>query len=118
MAHFAQIQNGIVTRVIVVANQELLVDGIESEAKGVEFCQSLFGGIWVQTSYNSTIRKNFAGIGFAYDDQLDAFIPIKPYPSWILNKDTCKWFAPISMPIDGNFYNWDESTKNWIEVTL
>lgn len=93
MAHFAQLdESNIVTQVIVVHNNELLDNGVESEAKGVAFCQSLLGGNWVQTSYNSNIRKNFAGIGFTYDQTRDAFIPPKPEEgNWVLNEDTCLW---------------------------
>lgn len=117
MAHFAQIENGIVTQVIVVANEELLLNGVENEAKGVAFCQSLFGGTWVQTSYNGNIRKNYAGMGYTYDEQRNAFISPRPYPSWTLVEETCQWTAPIPMPTDGN-YQWDEATTNWIKVTL
>ena len=93
MAHFAQLdESNIVTQVIVVHNNELLDNGVESEAKGVAFCQSLLGGNWVQTSYNGNIRKNFAGIGYTYDQTRDAFIPSKPEEgNWVLNEDTCIW---------------------------
>jgi hypothetical protein len=93
MAHFAQInENNIVTQVIVVHNNELLDNGVESEAKGIQFCQSLFGGNWIQTSYNGNIRKNYAGIGYVYDAQKDAFIPPKPeIGEWILDEETCLW---------------------------
>lgn len=92
MAHFAELdENNVVKQVIVVHNNELLDNGFESEAKGIAFCQSLFGGNWKQTSYNNNIRKNFAGIGYTYDEQRDAFIPPKPEGDWILNEDTCQW---------------------------
>ena len=93
MAHFAQLDdNNLVTQVIVVANEELLDNGIESEFKGIEFCQLLLNGNWRQTSYNGIIRKNFAGIGYIYDPIRDAFIAPKPeIGEWILNEDTCKW---------------------------
>ena len=93
MAHFAELDaTNTVTQVIVVHNNELLDNGIESEAKGIAFCQSLFGGNWVQTSYNASIRKNFAGIGYTYDPVRDAFIPPKPEEgNWVLNEDTCRW---------------------------
>lgn len=118
MAHFAQLdQNNLVTQVIVVANQECLDEnGAESETVGVAFCQSLFGGDWKQTSYNGSIRKNYAGIGYTYDSVRDAFIPPKPYASWTLNEDTCLWDAPIAYPTDGKRYAWDEATTNWIEA--
>lgn len=74
MAHFAEISNGVVQRVIVVHNNELLVDGVETESKGVEFCHNLFGGTWIQTSYNNNFRSKYAGIGFTYDADLDEFI--------------------------------------------
>jgi hypothetical protein len=93
MAHFAQLdENNVVLQVIVVHNNELLIDGIESEAKGIEFCQSLFGGNWIQTSYNGTIRKNYAGIGYTYDATRDAFIAPKPDGvDWTLDEQTCIW---------------------------
>lgn len=116
MAHFAQIdENNIVTQIIVVSDAELIDNGTESEAKGIAFCQSLFGGEWKQTSYNGNFRKNYAGIGFTYDAQRDAFIPQKPYPSWILNENTCLWDAPTPMPTDDKRYSWDEATTSWIE---
>jgi hypothetical protein len=93
MAHFAEIdETNTVVQVIVVHNNELLDNGVESEAKGVAFCQSLLGGNWVQTSYNGNIRKNYAGIGFTYDAVRDAFIPPKPTEGeWVLDEDTCNW---------------------------
>lgn len=96
MAHFAQIdENNVVLQVIVVNNDELLDNGVESEAKGIVFCQSLFPNtVWVQTSYNATIRKNYAGIGYTYDASLDAFIPPQPDSSCIFNPETCKWEEP------------------------
>lgn len=119
MAHFAKLDsNNVVTEVIVVHNNELLDNGVESEAKGIAFCQSLFGGNWKQTSYNATMRKHFAGIGFTYDQGLDAFIPPKPYNSWVLNTTTCVWEAPIPMPTDGKVYSWDEATTSWVEVQV
>ena len=95
MAHFAELDaTNTVTQVIVVHNNELLDNGVESEAKGIAFCQSLFGGNWVQTSYNASIRKNYAGVGCTYDPVRDAFIPPKPEEgNWVLNEDTCRWEA-------------------------
>lgn len=118
MAHFAEIgPDNTVLRVIVVNNNELLDEnGNESEAKGVEFCRNLLGGVWVQTSYNGTFRKNYAGAGFTYDSTRDAFIAPQPFQSWSLNEDTCRWESPIPMPIDGNVYHWDEQTVSWKEV--
>lgn len=117
MAHFAQLdENNIVQQVIVVHNNELLDEnGIEQESKGIQFCQSLFGGNWIQTSYNSTFRKNFAGIGYTYDSTKDAFISPKPYNSWLLNEDTCQWEAPIPYPTDYKLYRWDEDSLSWVE---
>ena len=120
MAHFAQLdENNMVTQVIVVHNNELMHEGVEQEAKGVAFCQSLFGSQtnWKQTSYNGNMRKNYAGVGFTYDAGRDAFIAPKPYPSWVLDEATCQWNAPMPMPQDNKIYRWDEPTVSWIEVT-
>jgi len=118
MAHFAQLDEAnIVIQVIVVNNDELLENGIESESKGIAFCQLLFGGNWVKTSYNAAIngfRKNYAGIGFTYDPIADHFFAPQPYPSWILDANA-KWQAPIPMPTDGKNYIWDETTTSWID---
>lgn len=117
MAHFAQLdENDVVTQVIVINNQEMMANGVESEATGFAFCYSLYGGNWRQTSYNGKFRKNFAGPGFKYDRERDAFIPPRPYPSWTLNEETCRWQAPALMPDDGNSYNWDEDNQTWVEV--
>ena len=118
MAHFAEIDNNnIVLRVIVVDNKELLDNnGVEREFLGQTFCYNLLGGTWVQTSYNNTFRKNYAGVAYTYDRIRDAFIPPKPYPSWILNEDTCLWNAPLLYPEDGKQYAWNEETLSWIEV--
>jgi hypothetical protein len=115
MAHFAKIENGVVTQVIVVNNNELLVDGIEVESKGIEFCQSLFGGTWKQTSYNGTIRKQYAGIGYTYNETADVFITPKPYPSWSLDANY-DWQAPVERPADGKLYSWDEANQVWVEL--
>ena len=117
MAHFAQLdENNTVTQVIVVANDELLLDGVESETKGVIFCKSLFGEDtrWVQTSYNNNKRKNYAGIGYTYDPVNDHFFAPQPYPSWTLDADA-KWQAPVAYPTDGEVYVWDESIGNWVK---
>jgi hypothetical protein len=117
MAHFAKLnEQNIVTQVIVVANEELLENGVESEDKGIAFCQSLLGGQWKQTSYNGNIRKNYAGVGYTYDSGRDAFIPPQPYPSWTMSEETCLWSAPTPMPIDDKRYSWDEATLAWVEV--
>ena len=113
MAHFAQLENNIVTKVIVVANQDILDEnGQESEQKGIDFCSNLLGGTWKQTSYNARIRKNYAGIGYKYDATLDAFIPPQPFASWTLDENA-QWKAPVAMPTDGKQYTWDEATKSW-----
>ena len=118
MAHFAKLnENNIVTEAIVVNNNELLDNGVESESKGVAFCQSLFGGNWKQTSYNGNIRKNYAGIGMTYDAVRDAFIAPKPFNSWVLDEETCRWEAPVAMPTqEGKRYTWNEATLAWVEV--
>ena len=118
MAHFAQLdENNVVLQVIVVSNNELLDGGVESEVKGISFCQSLFPGTqWVQTSYNANFRKNYAGLGYTYNHDLDAFVPPQPFPSWLLNQQTCQWEAPVPYPSDGKSYYWDEVVQSWISV--
>jgi hypothetical protein len=114
MAHFAKVENGIVTQVIVI-DQETLNSGNWGDPSS-----------WVQTSYNThggqhpegrPLRKNYAGIGYTYDAGRDAFIPPKPFASWILNETTCQWDAPVAMPTDNKMYRWDEATTSWVEVT-
>ena len=112
MSHFAKVENGIVTQVI-VAEQDVINSGI-------------FGDGWVQTSYNTVggvhtkggtpLRKNYAGLGYVYDSGRDAFIPPTPFPSWIMSEETCLWSAPTPMPVDG-MYTWDESTLSWVEIS-
>ena len=117
MAHFAQIENGIVTQVIVVDNSEMLDDnGNESEALGLAFCENLLGGTWVQTSYNASIRKNYAYVGSTYDVIRDAFIDPKPYASWTLNETTCQWEAPVAYPTEGGMFKWDEVAGDWVTI--
>jgi hypothetical protein len=119
MAHFAQLdENNIVTQVIVVHNNELMLDGEESEDKGVLFCKSLYGSDtkWKQTSYNGSFRKNYAGIGYTFDKDRNAFIPPKSYNSWVLNETTCLWEAPVAYPSDGKVYFWNEDTVSWQEI--
>jgi hypothetical protein len=121
MANFAKIENGVVVQVVVVHNNELLVNGVESEQAGVSFLKNIFGQdtVWVQTSFNGNMRKNFAGVGFIYDPTRDAFIPQQPYPSWTLNESTCRWDAPTPAPtFGGNPYLWDEATLSWVEVEM
>ena len=115
MSHFAKVCDGIVTQVI-VAEQEFFNTFIDTSA-----------GEWIQTSYNTyggehklggtPLRKNYAGIGYSYNRELDAFIPPKPFDSWTLNNDTCLWLAPTPMPTDDKLYAWDEPTLSWIEIT-
>ena len=115
MSHFAKVVDGIVTQVI-VAEPEFFQTFVDSSP-----------GEWIQTSYNThggqhrnggtPLRKNYAGIGYSYDRTKDAFIPPKPYPSWVLNEDTCLWGAPTPMPTDDKFYEWDETTTSWKELT-
>jgi hypothetical protein len=126
MASFAKI--GLNNKVIAVHSVHNNVlkdaDGVEQEVLGVEFLTNLHGwAIWKQTSYNTLggvhssggtpLRKNYAGIGYTYDEDRDAFIPKKPFNSWILNEDTCLWNAPVAMPIDDNKYKWNEQTLSW-----
>lgn len=117
MSHFAQIdENNIVTNVI-VAEQDFIDSGAVGDPSK-----------WIQTSYNTQggehklggtpLRKNYAGIGYSYDATKDAFIPPKPYTSWVLDENTCLWGAPVAMPDDGKVYNWDEDTTSWVEVVI
>jgi len=116
MAHFAKVENGVVTQVIVI-EKEVLDLGHWGDPKD-----------WVQTSYNTQggvhtlggtpLRKNYAGVGFTYDSERDAFIPPKPYTSWVLDEETCLWNAPTPMPTDGKIYTWDETTTSWTELVL
>jgi hypothetical protein len=120
MAHFAQIINGnTVASVVVIDSIDILdQNGQESESLGVDICKSLFGPDtdWMQTSRTGLFRKNYAGIGYTYDATRDAFIPPKPYPSWVLDEATCQWEAPVPMPEDGSPYVWDEDSLAWIAV--
>lgn len=117
MAHFAELdENNVVLRVIVVGNKDTSdAHGVEKEHIGAAFCERLFGGTWKQTSYNGNIRKNYAGIGYTYHADIDAFVAPKPFPSWVLNEDA-KWEAPVPMPTDDKRYRWDEPTLSWIET--
>ena len=111
MAHFAKLGTGnIIERVEVVSN-----DIATTEQAGVDFLNNLYGtrDVWKQTSYNNNIRKNFASIGFKYDQTRDAFIPPKPFDSWTLNETTCLWEAPIPYPTDGQRYTWNETNQTW-----
>lgn len=117
MAHYAQIdENNIVTQVIVIDNKDTAdANGVEKEYIGAAFCERLFGGTWKQTSYNGNIRKNYAGIGYTYNADIDAFVPPKPYASWTLDANA-QWQAPTAMPTDGKMYSWNEESQTWVEV--
>ena len=125
MAHFAKLdENNVVTEVHVVANRDTSdANGVEKEYIGQAFLEKLFGGTWKQTSYNGNIRKNYAGIGYTYREDIDAFVPPKPFASWVLNEETAQWEAPTPMPEDAGtgeppkMYSWDEATTSWTEVT-
>lgn len=109
MAHWAELDdNNVVLRVLVGDNNDPNGD------EGYQWLLDNLGGTWVKTSYNATIRKNFAGIGYTYDEERDAFIPPKPFDSWVLNEDICRWVAPVPYPDDGDIYTWDEETTSWI----
>ena len=118
MAHFAKLDgNNVVLEVTVINNIEMLTaDNVESEIMGIAFLIRWSGGYsnWKQTSYNGKIRKNFAGVGYKYDAQRDAFIPPQLFPSWTLNETTCLWDAPTPMPTDGQRYQWDEPKTSWV----
>ena len=126
MASFAKIGlNNKVIEVLSVHNNELKdSNGVEQEVNGIDFLTKLTGwAIWKQTSYNTIggvhnnggtpLRKNHAGIGYTYDEDRDAFIPKKPFNSWVLNETTCNWEAPIALPDTENRYNWNEETTTW-----
>jgi hypothetical protein len=136
MAHYAKVSNNnIVEQVVVVSNKDTLDEnGNENEILGIQFLKNLLGldTNWLKTSYNTkggiyrdsitnepledqskAFRKNYAQIGYIYDEQRDAFIPPKPYPSWILNEFSCLWEAPIPRPTGNNFYKWNEETQSW-----
>ena len=116
MAHFAELDaNNVVVRVVVVDTKDnSTADGVEKESIGQAFCERLFGGRWVQTSYNGNIRKRYAGVGYTYNEEIDAFITPKPFPSWTLDLMTADWMAPKPYPDDGKAYVWDEAKKAWI----
>jgi hypothetical protein len=122
MAYFAKLGTGNIIEQVISINNSVITDsnGVEQEQLGVDFINKLYNtrDVWKQTSYNNNIRKNFAGIGYSYDQQRDAFIPPKPFNSWILNEDTCLWNAPVARPEDDNRYNWNESTLTWDIVEI
>ena len=134
MAHFAKLDsNNIVVAVLAVSNDVITIDGVESEQAGIDFLRPLHGpSFWKQTSYNGTIRKNYAGVGYSYDASRDAFIPprprdekasddlssapLEPWQSWTLNETTCQWESPVPMPTDGKTYSWNEENQEWTEI--
>lgn len=141
MAHFVKLGTGNVVIDAVVVHNNVLLDNneIESEQKGIDFLRTIFNepySIWKQTSYNTkggkyynpdmtlssdqskAFRKNYASIGYSYDEIRDAFIPPKPFQSWLLNEDTCVWQAPVSYPSDGYRYKWNETNLNWVKVDI
>tara|TARA_Y100000296_G_C4991696_1_gene165720 strand:+ start:85 stop:483 length:399 start_codon:yes stop_codon:yes gene_type:complete len=129
MANFAKIGlNNKVIKVHAIHNNELLIDGVENEQKGIDFLNNLYkiNDVWKQTSFNTyggvhklggtPLRKNFAAKGYTYDEAKDAFIAPKPYPSFILNEDTCQWEAPVARPDNVKLYEWNEETTSWDEI--
>lgn len=113
MAHYAFLdENNIVTEVIVGIDENQLIEGTDTETWYANFR----GQRCIRTSYNGNIRKNYAGIGYTYDEQRDAFIPPKPFTSWVLNEESCNWEPPVPYPADGQMYRWDESAVNWILI--
>jgi hypothetical protein len=127
MAHFAEIDAlHKVIQVVVLDDKDTQdSNGNEEESIGSKYLHDAFGGTWLRTSYNTQMnvhkldgtpfRKNYAGVGFTYDVERDAFITPRPFPSWTLDEETCRWDAPVAYPDDGNEYNWNESTKAWDE---
>ena len=111
MAHFAKLGKGNIIETIEVVSNDIAT----TEQAGVDFLNNLYGtrDVWKQTSYNGNIRKNYAGVGYTYDQTRDAFIAPKPFNSWILNETTCQWEAPIALPDTENRYNWNEETTTW-----
>ena len=117
MAYFAKLNSNNIVEIVISINNAVITDvnGVEQDQLGVDFINQLYNtnDTWKQTSYNNNIRKNYAGIGYQYDLQRDAFIPKKPFNSWILNETTCMWESPVTYPTDGNRYTWNESTLSW-----
>ena len=110
MAHYAFLdENNLVIEVIVGIDETETIEGLDTET----WYSNFRGKVCKRTSYNGNIRKNYAGVSYLYDETRDAFIAPKPYPSWILNEETCKWKAPIPHPTDGGAYIWNEEAQNW-----
>jgi hypothetical protein len=120
MAHFAEInEEGIVQRVLVLSNKIITKDGEEVEELGTAYLQKMFPDTdWVQTSYNHNFRKRYAGTGYRYDVERDAFIYPQPFPSWLLNEESLSWEAPFPKPDDDKYYQWDEESKSWVEIDM
>jgi hypothetical protein len=120
MAHFAKLKVGNIVEQVIVVHNSVITDenGVEQEQLGVDFINNLYNtrDVWKQTSYNKSFRKNFASIGYYYDQQRDAFIEPKPFDSWTLNEATCNWESPVVYPTDGKDYIWNEELGNWSEV--
>jgi hypothetical protein len=121
MAYFAKLGTGNIIENVISINNAVITDanGVEQEQLGVDFINKLYNtrDVWKQTSYNNKIRKNYAGIGYTYDQQRDAFIAPKPFNSWVLNEQTCQWQSPVAMPTaeleENQYYSWNESIVNW-----
>ena len=126
MAYFAKLGIGNIVEKVISINNALITDtnGVEQEQLGVDFINNLHrtNDIWKQTSYNRNFRKNYAGIGFQYDSHRDAFIPQKPFNSWVLDESTCLWEAPIPKPTteleENQYYSWNEETQSWTLQTI
>ena len=120
MAHFCKLGVGNIVEAVHLVKNEVITDntGNEQQQLGVDFLNNLYGtrDVWKQTSYNGNFRKNYAGKGYTYDQERDAFIPPKPFNSWTLNEETCLWEAPTAYPDDGKFYNWNEENQTWDEI--
>ena len=117
MAHFAKLGKGNIVEQVVVVHNNVITDanGQEQEQLGKDFLNNIYGtnDVWKQASYNGSFRKNFASVGFTYDQYRDAFIEPKPFNSWNLNETTCRWEAPVVKPDDGQYYRWNEENQQW-----
>ena len=117
MAHFAKVENGVVTQVIVIEKEVLDLGHWGDPASWVQTSYNTSGGVHLQGG--TPLRKNFAGVGYTYDAGRDAFIPPKPFASWVLDESTCNWNAPTPMPVEeGKFFKWDEPTTSWVELVV
>jgi len=120
MAHFAKIENGVVVQVVVAEEAFISTGALGDPANWVQTSYNTRGGVHYgqdgQPSGREQLRKNYAGIGYTYDTNREAFIPPQPYASWVLNEDTCLWDAPVAMPTTGGLFTWNETTKSWDAV--